>query len=214
MPYGNGKLEWSDVGDFFKDASSKTFGLASRGFRPIRNALGIYGGDDASSDAGSTSAGTSNVDGLSITDSFGDTIRDLQEQAAARQEVYQTNSAEKAMQFSAAEAQKARDWSEYMSSTQYSRAVQDLKNAGLNPVLAAGGGISSGSFSSSTSATGIAQSGSQAQVSEYNSGLAALEVYLETATSVIDSISNVFKIDVNDLVAGLSNGKAKKFGFG
>lgn len=153
-------------------------------------------------------------DGLKITDRFGDLLRDIQRQAAERQMEYQTNSAERAMQFSADEAQKARDWSEYMSSSQYSRAVKDLKNAGLNPVLAAGGGISSGSFSSSTSATGIAQTGSQAQVSEYNSGLAALEVYLETAASVVNSISNVFGVDVNKLVAGLGNGKATKFGFG
>lgn len=153
-------------------------------------------------------------DGLEITDRFGDLLRDIQRQAAERQMEYQTNSAERAMQFSADEAQKARDWSEYMSSSQYARAVKDLKNAGLNPVLAAGGGISSGSFSSSTSATGIAQSGSQAQVSEYNSGLAAFEVYLETAASVVNSISNVFGVDVNKLVAGLGNGKATKFGFG
>lgn len=212
MPFGNGKLEWSDVGGFFNYLGDKTFGTISRGFAPIRNSLGIYGSDDANPE-GSNSSSSYPFDGLSITDQFGDTIRDLQQQAAERQEAFQTNSAEKAMQFSADEAQKARDWSEYMSSTQYSRAVQDLKSAGLNPVLAAGGGISSGSFSSSTSATGIAQSGSQAQVSEYNSGLSALEVYLETAASVINSVSNVFKIDATSLVGGL-NGKSNKIGFG
>lgn len=141
--------------------------------------------------------------GIDISDIFGDEIRLIQQQAAERQMEYQTNSAERAMQFSADEAKKARDWSEYMSSTQFSRAVKDLENAGLNPVLAAGGGFSPGSFSSSTSATGIAQTGSQAQVSEYNSGLSALEVYLEFAASIFNSVSDK-----------LFKGKSFKIGFG
>lgn len=55
--------------------------------------------------------------------------------------------AEQANEFSALEAQKARDWQTEMSNTAYQRAAADLKKAGLNPALVLSGasGASSGS---------------------------------------------------------------------
>ena len=41
-----------------------------------------------------------------------------------------------AMKFNAEEAQKARDYDTMMSNTQYQRAVEDMKAAGINPILA------------------------------------------------------------------------------
>lgn len=64
---------------------------------------------------------------------------------------YYTN-AKAVMDYNAEQAQIDRDWQEYMSNTSYTRAMDDLKNAGLNPVLAVNGlnGASSGSSSAAS----------------------------------------------------------------
>lgn len=56
-----------------------------------------------------------------------------------------------AMNFNSTEAMKNREWQERMSSTAYQRAVEDMKKAGLNPILAfANGGASTPGGSAAT----------------------------------------------------------------
>lgn len=57
------------------------------------------------------------------------------------------------MAFNHFEAQFQREWQEHMASTGYARAMTDMRNAGLNPILAASLGPSIGGGGSAASAT-------------------------------------------------------------
>lgn len=60
---------------------------------------------------------------------------------------------DKAMAFNAAEAQKNRDWQERMANTIYTRSVANMKEAGINPILAAGMGLSGAAVGSGSTAS-------------------------------------------------------------
>lgn len=68
-----------------------------------------------------------------------------------------TNAAQ--MSFNAQEAQKSRDWQERMSNTAYQRAMQDMRAAGLNPILAANLGGASTPGGATGSISGLANPG-------------------------------------------------------
>lgn len=57
------------------------------------------------------------------------------------------------MEFNRQEAQKARDWNENMANTVYTRSVNNMKEAGINPVLAAQMGLSAASVGSGQTAS-------------------------------------------------------------
>lgn len=62
--------------------------------------------------------------------------------------------------FNAEQAEIQRQWSERMENTRYQRAIKDMESAGLNPILAVGGGgsgIATGAGSGSAASVGGAQ---------------------------------------------------------
>lgn len=93
------------------------------------------------------------------------------------------NSAEAAKQreFSSIEAQKSRDFEERMSNTAVSRRMADLKNAGINPLMAANG--------EATTPGGAVATGSSAQ--GVSARVRSVSDYANVAGIIGDTISNL-----------------------
>lgn len=106
-------------------------------------------------------------------------------QLATRQaQEFSQNSARQAMQFSADEAQKNRDFQAALSNSAYTRAMADMRSAGLNPILAytQGGASTPGG----AMGTGYATSSSASKVDKYGSGADVLTDVMGLAVQALN----------------------------
>lgn len=113
------------------------------------------------------------------------------EEQAQKQMDFQTSANKIAMDFSSAEADKARAWEAEMANTAYQRAVKDLKAAGLNPILAYSQG--GAAVPSVSAAQGVTSAGAQATMADtgytsYQLDYAKQKLALSTALDVVKFI--------------------------
>lgn len=96
---------------------------------------------------------TNTVSESALLNTFQQTLQQMSNENTAR-----------TFEFNSNEAQKARDFQEYMSNTSHQREVEDLKQAGINPVLSANGGANAYSASDASGSADASAVGALASI--------------------------------------------------
>lgn len=119
------------------------------------------------------------------------------------QRLWQNEQNLRAMAFESQEALKSRQWQENMSNTAYQRAILDMKQAGLNPILAynqggaatTSGAVASGFSTGSSSAASQMASAHKASYSKENISMELLKMIVSSATDLITSVIGKTKVN-------------------
>ena len=135
-----------------------------------------------------SSVGAENQKNRDFNSAQAQITRDFNAREAELARQFSADEAEKNRLFNAAEAEKNREYQTLMSNTAYSRAMADMKNAGLNPILMMSKGFStnnpSGSMAQGSSAGSFAAS---SQNASYNVGGG------DTLSDIVNALANVAK---------------------
>lgn len=173
------------IGKAISSASSKSSGGSSSGapsWLGLNSSGQVIGSSRSSGSAAGSIQGA--IDRIYQT-AQENTARSEQQAAELRRWQEQQNKI--AMDFSAAEAQKNRNWQEMMSNTAHQREIKDLQAAGLNPILSAMGG-NGAAVTSGATASGVTSSGAKGEVDTgYSQGLVSLLGSLLAAQTQLES---------------------------
>lgn len=137
--------------------------------------------------------------GATTTMANNEANRDFNSSEAQKTREFNTAEREAAQAFNAEEAQKNRDFQLMMSSTAHQREVEDLRKAGLNPILSANSGAAVGAGATAVSPFG----GSSAQASSNSNmgnSLSSLSNSLSGLASTSMEISSKMKLKPQEKV--------------
>lgn len=195
---------------------------AHAGAEAIRNAAGYTSNDDG------TYAGEYSAVADQILPDYSAILDQVQSIVKQNNATAQANT-QAQWEYNKEEAQKNRDWQEYMANTAHQREVEDLKAAGLNPVLSATGGSGAATTSGATASGSAATNDTSANsiLGNYINSLINSATAINQANINAKSAANVASLETamqykiaaefpttNKVLGGLLNGIISGLGGG